>query len=59
MSRARETCDIIRKYLPDDLPVEQTDMLREGAPYPPEPGVGHWKPEKYVSYEIDVVSTMS
>ncbi|ESO95389.1 hypothetical protein LOTGIDRAFT_203856 [Lottia gigantea] len=49
MTRALETADIIHKHLPD-LPREKNDMLREGAPIPPEPPVGHWKPENYQFY---------
>ncbi|XP_077996034.1 serine/threonine-protein phosphatase PGAM5, mitochondrial-like isoform X2 [Glandiceps talaboti] len=44
MQRARETGDIIRKHLPD-ANVGFCDFIREGAPIPPEPPVGHWKPE--------------
>ena len=47
MARAIETADIITKSLPN-VPREQCDMLREGAPIPPEPPVGHWKPEQKV-----------
>ena len=49
MTRAIESASLILKHLPDDLPVEVTDSLREGAPYPPEPSSSHWKPEHYVS----------
>lgn len=45
MTRARETADIIHKVLPD-IPREETDILREGAPIPPEPPLGSWRPEK-------------
>ncbi|XP_052800306.1 serine/threonine-protein phosphatase PGAM5, mitochondrial-like isoform X2 [Mya arenaria] len=44
MTRAQETADIIHKHLPD-LPRENDDMLREGAPIPPEPPSGNWRPE--------------
>ena len=47
MTRARETADIIHKVLPD-IPREETDILREGAPIPPEPPLGSWRPEKNV-----------
>ena len=47
MTRAVETAEAITEHLPG-IPVEKCDMLREGAPYPPEPPVGHWKPEQYV-----------
>ncbi|KAL4223547.1 hypothetical protein ACF0H5_017018 [Mactra antiquata] len=49
MTRARETADIIHKSLPD-LPREESDLLREGAPIPPEPPIGHWRPEKHQFY---------
>ncbi|XP_060077034.1 serine/threonine-protein phosphatase PGAM5, mitochondrial-like [Ylistrum balloti] len=45
MTRAKETADIIQKFFPD-VPRKETDMLREGAPIPPEPPVDHWRPEK-------------
>ncbi|XP_060561094.1 serine/threonine-protein phosphatase PGAM5, mitochondrial-like isoform X2 [Ruditapes philippinarum] len=45
MTRAQETADIIHKQLPD-LPREECDLLREGAPIPPEPPSGNWRPEK-------------
>ncbi|KAL3857177.1 hypothetical protein ACJMK2_011870 [Sinanodonta woodiana] len=45
MTRAIETSHIIHKFLPH-LALEQTDMLREGAPIPPEPPIGGWRPEK-------------
>ncbi|XP_022101968.1 serine/threonine-protein phosphatase PGAM5, mitochondrial-like isoform X2 [Acanthaster planci] len=44
MTRAKETADIIAKSIPQ-VPRGVCDMLREGAPIPPEPPVGHWKPE--------------
>ena len=51
MTRAKETADIIHKYLPE-LPREETDMLREGAPIPPEPASGAWRPEAHVRQVI-------
>ena len=48
MIRAIETAEIIRRHLPADLPVHQDPMLCEGAPIPPEPSVGHWRPEQFV-----------
>ena len=53
MVRAIETADLIRNELhtcKDKLPVAQDVLLCEGAPVPPEPPVGHWKPEHYVSF---------
>ncbi|XP_049793637.1 serine/threonine-protein phosphatase PGAM5, mitochondrial isoform X1 [Schistocerca nitens] len=46
MARAVETAKIIHSYLPD-VPVQDCNMLEEGAPIPPEPPVGHWKPEVF------------
>ncbi|XP_071790577.1 serine/threonine-protein phosphatase PGAM5, mitochondrial-like isoform X1 [Asterias amurensis] len=50
MARAKETADIIAQHLPN-VPRDECDMLREGAPIPPEPPVGHWKPEIRQFYE--------
>lgn len=41
MSRATETAQIISKELPE-VPMESCDMLREGAPFPPEPPLHRW-----------------
>ena len=49
MVRAVETADIIRTKLPADIPVHVDPLLCEGAPIPPEPPVGHWKPEFFVN----------
>lgn len=46
MTRAQETAGIILKHLDNNLPVKDCQLLEEGAPIPPEPPVGHWKPEK-------------
>lgn len=48
MTRAKETAEIILKYLPD-IPTASDDLLREGSPIPPEPPSGTWRPEKQVS----------
>jgi hypothetical protein len=47
MKRANETAQIILTSLPD-IPVSDCCLLEEGAPIPPEPPVGSWKPEPYV-----------
>ncbi|XP_044740364.1 serine/threonine-protein phosphatase Pgam5, mitochondrial isoform X2 [Chrysoperla carnea] len=48
MTRAQETGSIIIKTLNlSGVPVFDCPLIEEGAPIPPEPGVGHWKPEKY------------
>ncbi|KAF8363468.1 hypothetical protein PRIPAC_90391 [Pristionchus pacificus] len=44
MTRATETANIILKQLPSGLPSSSDSILEEGAPYPPEPAVGHWRP---------------
>jgi serine/threonine-protein phosphatase PGAM5 len=49
MIRAIETADIIRGQLPSDIPVSVDPLLCEGAPIPPEPPIGHWKPQVYVT----------
>ena len=49
MTRATETASLILDKL-DELPVDKCDMLREGAPIPPEPPVGSWRPEMHVSF---------
>ncbi|XP_070572994.1 serine/threonine-protein phosphatase PGAM5, mitochondrial-like isoform X1 [Ptychodera flava] len=44
MQRAQETGQIICSHLPE-VPVKHCSLIQEGAPIPPEPPVGHWKPE--------------
>lgn len=51
MTRATETADIIYKHL-DALPKESCELIREGAPVPPDPPVNNWAPEDK-SYFID------
>jgi len=50
MTRAIETSNIIAKHL-SDVPRASCDLLREGAPIPPEPPVGHWRPKVHQFYE--------
>ncbi|KAH9524208.1 Serine/threonine-protein phosphatase pgam5, mitochondrial [Bulinus truncatus] len=45
MTRAIETAKLIHKHLPG-LEYKQDDILREGAPIPPEPPLGSWRPEQ-------------
>ncbi|XP_041971852.1 serine/threonine-protein phosphatase Pgam5, mitochondrial-like isoform X2 [Aricia agestis] len=45
MTRAQETGDIILKHLPETVDVKHCQLIEEGAPVPPEPPVGHWRPE--------------
>lgn len=59
MTRAQETAQIIQACLPN-VPVESCSLIEEGAPVPPEPAVGHWKPELYVilcfnSYKLQII----
>ncbi|GFU59398.1 hypothetical protein NPIL_511771 [Nephila pilipes] len=49
MTRAKETANIVLKYLPT-IPVETTDLLQEGNPIPSEPPMGTWR-EEYKYYE--------
>lgn len=49
MTRAMETCSVIQKHLPADIPLISSDLLREGPPVPPDPPVSHWKPDLYVN----------
>lgn len=51
MIRAVQTAEIIKSQLPADIPVHVDPLLCEGAPIPPEPPVGHWKPEQYQFFE--------
>jgi len=48
MARARETADIIHDHLPE-IQMTESELLREGAPYPPEPPLRHWRPDYKVS----------
>ncbi|CAH0549607.1 unnamed protein product [Brassicogethes aeneus] len=34
-----------------DVPISHCDLLREGAPVPPEPPIGRWKPELHQYYQ--------
>lgn len=53
MTRAQETGKIILDQLPKDVlklvEVKHDSMIEEGAPIPPEPKVGHWRPEPQVN----------
>ncbi|KAJ4426641.1 hypothetical protein ANN_26439, partial [Periplaneta americana] len=50
MKRANETAEIILNTLPN-IPVSDCCLLEEGAPVPPEPPVGNWKPEPCQFYQ--------
>nr|XP_019532781.1 serine/threonine-protein phosphatase Pgam5, mitochondrial-like isoform X2 [Aedes albopictus] len=45
MTRAQETAKIMSASLPAELKLCDDSLLEEGAPVPPEPPVGHWRPE--------------
>lgn len=50
MTRAQETADIILKEIDyDPKLMKHCSFIREGAPIPPQPPVGHWRPEKSVN----------
>lgn len=48
MTRATETAHLILEKLPN-LKFKSDSLLEEGAPYPPEPGVSHWRPKQKVN----------
>lgn len=50
MTRAKETAEIIQNSLPS-VPVSDCPLLEEGAPVPPEPRVGSWRPETYQFFQ--------
>ncbi|KAK7073070.1 hypothetical protein SK128_023838 [Halocaridina rubra] len=45
MTRATETANIIMENIDVPKDVINCDLLREGAPIPPEPPLGSWRPE--------------
>ena len=47
MTRAKETGAIISELMPE-VPVEYCSLIREGAPYPPEPISKSWNPDRWV-----------
>jgi serine/threonine-protein phosphatase PGAM5 len=51
MTRAQETGKIILEQLPikEKISIKNCSLIEEGAPIPPEPKVGHWRPEPAVS----------
>lgn len=51
MTRAVETAKIIYSQLSPDVPMHSCDMLREGAPYRPDPYVRHWKPTSHQFFQ--------
>lgn len=51
MTRAQETGKIILSQLDDksNIEIKHDSLIEEGAPIPPEPKVGHWRPQPAVS----------
>lgn len=51
MTRAQETGKLILEQLSarETISVKNDTLLEEGAPIPPEPKVGHWRPEPAVN----------
>lgn len=50
MTRATETAEIILSKMDKIEEVHKCDLLREGAPIPPEPPIGSWRPEMHQFY---------
>lgn len=50
MTRAQETGKIILSHFEDksNLEIKNDSLIEEGAPIPPEPKVGHWRPQPAV-----------
>ena len=53
MSRAVETSTIVHEFVLPDEPMNSDPMLIEGAPIPPEPPIGGWRPEPSVSIRFN------
>jgi len=51
MTRATETANIILTHLPGDISHSSCDLLREGAPCPPEPPSVEWTPDPCDFYQ--------
>ena len=51
MTRATETANIILTHLPGDISHSSCDLLREGAPCPPEPPSAEWTPDPCDFYQ--------
>ena len=49
MTRATETANIILKHFPEIQDHQSCDMIREGAPCPPDPPYPEWDPSPSVS----------
>ena len=49
MTRAQQTASLINQELKfEGDKIFNTNLLREGAPFPPEPPLHHWKPDSKV-----------
>lgn len=48
MTRAQQTGEIIAKGIGQNMQIEHCSLIEEGAPIPPQPAVGHWRPEPQV-----------
>ncbi|KAG8291856.1 Serine/threonine-protein phosphatase pgam5, mitochondrial [Homalodisca vitripennis] len=51
MTRAKETAALIQESLPNNLKVIHCPLLEEGAPIPPEPPLGDYRPEACQFFE--------
>ena len=51
MTRAEETASIISEKIPG-IPQDHCSLLREGAPYPPEPPNKSWTPSRSVCFVL-------
>lgn len=67
MTRAQQTGDIIAKALNQNVQIEHCSLIEEGAPIPPEPAVGHWRPEpsvreiltnKKIKFKIHIITAV-
>ena len=50
MTRATQTANIILKHFPDVNEHQSCDLIREGAPCPPDPPFPEWDPTPAVSF---------
>lgn len=57
MTRAQETGKIILSQLEDvsKFEIKNDSLIEEGAPVPPEPKVGHWRPQPAVCDEALII----
>lgn len=52
MTRATQTANIILKHFPDVNEHQSCDLIREGAPCPPDPPFPEWDPTPAVSFKV-------